>query len=102
MVHQVLSRAIVGVGRARHQDDRQVLGIGAADRIDGGETADTEGDHSGGRAARASVTLRAITTIQLVAAIDLLQILVRQKLVEQDQVEIARDGKMMLQPDLRN
>src|SRR5271169_370690 len=100
MVHQVLARTVVGIGRTGHQYDRQILGISAADRVDGGEPANTEGDHGGGRAARASVTFGTIAAVEFVTAIYLLKLLIRQKLVKQDQVEIARYRKMMLEPNL--
>jgi len=37
-----------------------------------------------------------VPAIQFVAAIDLFQVLIRQKLIEQDQVEVTGDSKMML------
>jgi hypothetical protein len=36
----VLGRAVIGVGRTGHQDHRQVLGVRAGERIEGGESAD--------------------------------------------------------------
>ena len=47
MVQQMLGRAVVGVGRAGHQNDWQVLGVGATDRVEGRKRADAEGDDGG-------------------------------------------------------
>ena len=101
VVDQMLRRAIVGVGCAGHQDDRQVFGVGAGDRVDGGKSADAEGDDGRGRTAGAGVSFGAVAAVQFIAAIDLLQLLVRQQLVEQNQVEVAGDRKMVLQTNLR-
>jgi hypothetical protein len=49
----------------------------------------------------ASVTFCTVAAIQLIAAIDLLQILIGQKLVKQDEVEVTRNCKVMLQPNPR-
>ena len=92
----MLGRTIVGIGRAGHQDHRQVLGVGAGDRIDGGKSADAESDDGRRHAASAGISLGTVAAIQFVAAIDLFQVLIRQKLIEQDQVEVTGDSKMML------
>jgi hypothetical protein len=100
VVDQMLRRTIVRVGGARYQDDRQVFGIGSANRVDRRESADTECNDGSGRAACTRITLRAVAAIQLVTAIDLLQILIPQELVKQDQIEVTCYRKVMLQPYL--
>jgi hypothetical protein len=79
-------RAIVGIGGAGHQDDRQVLGVGAGDRIDCRKPADAKGDHGSSRTTSAGVSLGAVAAIQFVAAIDLFQVLISSK------VDQARPG----------
>jgi len=95
MMQQMLGRAIVGIGRAGHQDDRQVLSIGAGDRVDGGKAAHAEGDRGRGRTTSTGVSLGAVAATQFIAAIDLFQVLIRQKLIEQHQVKVTCDSEMM-------
>ena len=101
VVDQMVRRAIIGVGCAGHQDDRQVFGVGAGDGVDRGQSTDAEGHDRGGRTAGAGVAFSTVAAVQLVAAIDLLQVLVGQQLVKQNEVEIAGDRKMVLEPNLR-
>ena len=51
MVQKMLCRPVVGVGRPRHQNDRQVLSVRAADRIEGRKRSNAERDDGGGGAA---------------------------------------------------
>ncbi len=95
VVQQMLRRAVVGVGRAGDQYDGKILGIGAGNGVDGGKTADAECYHRGGGAVGTCIAFGAVTAVQFIAAVDLFQILVRQQLVEQDQIEIAGDGEVM-------
>ena len=101
VVQEVIGRAVIGVGRAGDHDDRQVLGIGAGNRVDRREPADAEGHYGGGRPAGPRVPFGGIAAIEFVAAADLLQLLVRQKLVEQDEIEISRDHEVMFKSDSR-
>ena len=81
VVNQMLCRAVVAVGGAGYQDNRQILGIGAADRVNGGKPAHAESDYGSCRPTRTRVALGAVTAVQLIAAIDLLQFLDGQQLV---------------------
>jgi hypothetical protein len=92
----MLRRAIVGIGSAGHQDDRQVLGVGACDCIDRRKSADAESDYRRSRTTCSGVSFGAVATIQFVAAVDLFQVFIGQKLIEQDEVKVAYDRKMML------
>ena len=96
MMQQMLGRAIVGIGSAGHQDDRQVLGVGACNRVDGGKSADAKGNYGRSSATCAGISFGAVAAVQFVAAIDLFQLFIRQKLIEQDQVEVTGYSKMML------
>ena len=96
VVQQMLRRTIVGIGGAGHEDDRQVLGVGARDGVDRGKSADAESDYRRSRTTCSGVSLGAVAAVQFVAAIDLFQLFIRQKLIEQDQVEVTGYSKMML------
>src|SRR5271165_6703280 len=101
MVQKVLRCPIIGVGRPRNQNDRQILGIGASDRIEGRKRSHAERDDGGGCAVSAGISLRAETAIELIGAIYLCHILVCQKLVQQYEVVVACNREVMLQSDLR-
>jgi len=83
MVQQMFGRPIIGVWRARHQNDRKVLGIGAANRIQGRERAYAKGDDAGRSPIGAGVSLGAEAAVQFVAAVDLSEVLSGQELIEQ-------------------
>ena len=72
MVEQMVRGPVIAVGRAGHQNDGQILGISPADRIEGRERADAEGDDGSRCTLRPCIALGAEAAIQLVAAIDLL------------------------------
>src|SRR5437879_1738423 len=97
----MLCCAVVSVWRTRDHDYREIFSIRAAYGVDGRKPTDAESHHRGRRAACASITLGRVTAVQFIATIDLLQVLVFQKLIEQNQVEVTCDRKMMLQAYLR-
>ena len=101
MMKKMVRGPVVAVGRAGHQNDGQILGISAADRIECRERADAEGDDGSRCTPRPGIALGAEAAIQLVAAINLLQVFVGQELVEQGEVVVAGNREMMLQTNLR-
>ena len=72
MMEQMVRGPVVAVGRAGHQNDGQILGVSAADRIECRERADAEGDDGSCCTPRPGIALGAEAAVQLVAAIDLL------------------------------
>src|ERR1700691_2184501 len=100
VVHQMLCRAVVAVGCTGYQDNREILSIGSPDRVDGGKPANAESDHGSCRSTRTRIALGTVAAVQLIAAIDLLQFLDDQQLIEQHKIEVAGDREMVLQSDL--
>ena len=100
VMEQMIGGPIVGVGRARNHDHRQIFGIGAGDGVDRRKAADAEGDDGRRRPAGAGVTLRGLTAVEFIAAVNLLKPPIRQELVEKHEVEISRDHEMVLQANL--
>ena len=60
----------------------------------------TESDHARSGAVRAGITFRRKGAIKLITAIDLLYILIQEKLVQQNEVKVPGHGKVVLDPYL--
>ena len=72
MMEQMVRGPVIAVGRAGDQNNGEILGVSATDRIEGRERAYAEGDDGSRCTPCPCIALGAEAAIQLVAAIDLL------------------------------
>ena len=90
-----------GIGCPGYQDDWEVFGVGAADRVECGKRSHAERDDGSSSTACTRVSLGAEAAIQFIRAIHLLHARILQKLIEQCEIVIARNREVMFQPNLR-
>src|SRR4051812_27131273 len=100
MMQMVVCSRIIRVVSPRDEDHGKVLSVGAANPAECGESANIEGDDERPCPVHTSVPFGSIGCIQLVTAADLLYMLVPEKLVEQDEIIIARHHEVMLESNL--
>ena len=100
VMQDVVGAGVVGVVAGRHEDHRQPFGVRAGDAVERGERSDVHGGDDRAAAVDPSIGLGGIRGVELVAAADLLHVLVREQLVQQDQVVVAWDHEVVLDADL--
>jgi hypothetical protein len=99
-MEEMVGARVVGVVPGGHEDHREALGVGAGHAVERGEGPHVErGDH-GPDPLDPRITLGGVSGVELVAAADLLHVLVPQQLIEQDEVVVARHHEIVLQADV--
>lgn len=92
---------VIRVRRTGNEDDRQVLGMGAPQCVDGRKCSDAEGHDGTGCPSGPRIALCGKAAIQLVTAINLFEPVLSKKLIEENEVIITRHREMMRDADLR-
>mmetsp|Transcript_4904 Transcript_4904/g.8976 ORF Transcript_4904/g.8976 Transcript_4904/m.8976 type:complete len:577 (-) Transcript_4904:25-1755(-) len=100
VVENVVGGEIIGVRAATHADDGEILAIGTRNSINDAETSDTESNDNAANSLPAGITISGITSVQFIAAPNHLQLLVLDKLIEEEEVEITRDSEDMVAANL--
>ena len=77
VVHDVIGDGVIGVGTRRHEDHRKAFGVGARHPVERGVRAHVVGGEHGAGPVDPGVALGGVGGIELVAAADLLEVLVR-------------------------
>ena len=91
---------VVGVVPGRHEDHRQPFGVSPGHAVERGERSDVHGGNDRAAAVDPGIGFRGVGRVELVTAADLLHVLVRQQLVEQDQVVVPGHHEVVLDTDL--
>jgi hypothetical protein len=91
---------VIGVGTTYYANERQVLAVRAGDRVDNAEAANGEGHDTRADAAGAGVTISGVPGVELVAAAYVLETRLGDEVVEECQVEVARNGEHVRHADL--
>lgn len=100
VVQQVELAGVVRVWGTGDEDQGQVLGVGTAGTVEGGDGADRVGDDAGRDAVGTGVALGGHAAVELIGTTDLLEVRVGLELVEEDEVVVARHDKVVSDADL--
>lgn len=99
-MQEVVSAGVVGVVTGRHEDHRQPFGVSPGHAVERGERSDVHGGNDRAAAVDPGIGFGGVGRVELVTAADLLHVLVRQRLVEQDQVVVPGHHEAVLDTDL--
>src|SRR5271165_7150187 len=96
----MISTEIVCVGAAGDEYHRKALGIGQGESVERRESPHGVSDYTGRSTVRARITFSSKSTIEFVATVDLLHVLVQKQLIQKNKIVIPCYCKVMLEPDL--
>lgn len=96
----MISTEIVCVGTAGDEYHRKALGIGRGESVERRQGPHGVSDYTGCSTVRSRITFSSKSTIEFVATVDLLDVLVQEKLIQENKVVIPGYRKVMLKPDL--
>lgn len=100
VVQQVELAGIVCVWGTGDEDQGQVLGVGTAGAVEGGDGTDRVGNNACRDAVGTGVALGGHAAVELIGTSDLLEVRVGLELVEEDEVVVARHDEVVSDADL--
>jgi hypothetical protein len=100
VMQEMIGAGVVGVVAGRHEDHRQPFGVSPGHAVERGERSDVHGGKDRAAAVDPGIGFGGVGRVELVTAADLLHVLVRKQLVEQDQVVVPGHHEVVLDTDL--
>ena len=91
---------IVCVGAAGYEYHGKALGVGRGERVERRQGTHGVSDYTGCGAVCARIAFSSKSTIEFIATVDLLDVLVEEKLIQKNKVVVPGYGKVMLKPYL--
>lgn len=100
MMEDPISPIIIGVGSSDNANNREIFTVSTSNGVDDAEAANGERDDTGTNPTRPGVSISSIASIELIAAANVVEPRLSNKVIKKGQVEVTRHGEDIFNPNL--